>query len=56
MQHFSYLPSFGFLGTYSPTPCGLATVARVADGPIGFTTASLPQLLATIVQQPDHPK
>ncbi|WAC90125.1 glycosyltransferase [Mycobacterium sp. Aquia_213] len=25
MQHFSYVPSFGILGTYSPTPCGLAT-------------------------------
>lgn len=25
MQHFSYVPSFGVLGTYSPTPCGLAT-------------------------------
>jgi len=25
MQHFSYVPSFGILGTYSPTPCGLAS-------------------------------
>jgi polysaccharide biosynthesis protein PslF len=25
MQHFSYVPSFGMLGTYSPTVCGLAT-------------------------------
>jgi glycosyltransferase involved in cell wall biosynthesis len=33
MQHFSYLPSFGFLGTYSPTPCGLATFsAALARG------------------------
>ncbi|WP_445161420.1 glycosyltransferase [Mycobacterium sp. Dal123C01] len=33
MQHFSYVPSFGILGTYSPTPCGLATFsAALADG------------------------
>lgn len=33
MQRFSYLPSFGFLGTYSPTPCGLATFsAALARG------------------------
>jgi polysaccharide biosynthesis protein PslF len=33
MQHFSYLPSFGILGTYSPTPCGLATFsAALARG------------------------
>jgi polysaccharide biosynthesis protein PslF len=33
MQHFSYLPSFGFLGTYSPTACGLATFsAALARG------------------------
>src|SRR6202012_1529781 len=25
MQHFSYVPSFGILSTYPPTPCGLAT-------------------------------
>jgi hypothetical protein len=25
MQHFSYVPSFGIPGTYSPTPRGLAT-------------------------------
>ena len=25
LQHFSYTPSFGILGTYSPTACGLAT-------------------------------
>jgi polysaccharide biosynthesis protein PslF len=33
MQNFSYLPSFGILGTYSPTPCGLATFsAALARG------------------------
>ena len=33
MQHFSYMPSFVILGTYSPTPCGLATFsAALADG------------------------
>ena len=33
MQHFSYMPSFGILGTYAPTPCGLATFsAALADG------------------------
>jgi glycosyltransferase involved in cell wall biosynthesis len=33
MQHFSYVPSFGILGTYAPTPCGLATFsAALADG------------------------
>lgn len=33
MQHFSYVPSFGILGTYSPTPCGLATFsAALAAG------------------------
>ena len=33
MQHFSYVPSFGILGTYSPTPCGLATFsAALANG------------------------
>ena len=32
MQHFSYVPSFGILGTYAPTPCGLATFsAALAD-------------------------
>jgi predicted GH43/DUF377 family glycosyl hydrolase len=28
----------------------------IADGAIGFATAPLPQLLATIVQQPDRPR
>ncbi len=33
MQHFSYVPSFGILGTYSPTQCGLATFsAALANG------------------------
>ncbi len=33
MQHFSYVPSFGILGTYSPTLCGLATFsAALANG------------------------
>jgi polysaccharide biosynthesis protein PslF len=33
MQHFSYLPSFGILGTYSPTACGLATFSEaLANG------------------------
>jgi polysaccharide biosynthesis protein PslF len=33
MQHFSYMPSFGILGTYSPTPCGLATFSEaLANG------------------------
>ncbi len=33
MQHFSYVPSFGILGTYAPTPCGLATFsAALVDG------------------------
>jgi glycosyltransferase involved in cell wall biosynthesis len=33
MQHFSYMPSFGILSTYSPTACGLATFsAALADG------------------------
>src|SRR5258708_12467145 len=33
MQHFSYVPSFGILGTYSPTPCGLASFsAALANG------------------------
>ena len=33
LQHFSYMPSFGILSTYSPTPCGLATFsAALADG------------------------
>ena len=40
IQHFSYMPSFGILSTYAPTPCGLATfsaalakrlAARAAD-------------------------
>ena len=32
MQHFSYMPSFGILGTYAPTPCGIATFsAALAD-------------------------
>ena len=25
VQHFSYVPRFGILSTYAPTPCGLAT-------------------------------
>jgi glycosyltransferase involved in cell wall biosynthesis len=33
MQHFSYVPSFGILGTYSPTACGLATFSEaLANG------------------------
>lgn len=33
MQHFSYVPRFGILGTYAPTPCGLATFsAALASG------------------------
>jgi predicted GH43/DUF377 family glycosyl hydrolase len=28
----------------------------IADGAIGIATAPLPQLLATIVQQPDRPR
>jgi polysaccharide biosynthesis protein PslF len=33
VQHFSYVPSFGILGTYSPTPCGLATFSEaLANG------------------------
>ena len=28
----------------------------IADGAIGFAVASLPQLLASIVQQPDRPR
>lgn len=32
VQHFSYVPRFGILSTYSPTPCGLATFsAALAD-------------------------
>jgi glycosyltransferase involved in cell wall biosynthesis len=27
-QHFSYVPSIGILGTYSPTACGLATFSE----------------------------
>jgi polysaccharide biosynthesis protein PslF len=33
MQRFSYVPSFGILGTYSPTACGLATFSEaLANG------------------------
>ena len=33
MQHFSYVPRFGILGTYSPTACGLATFSEaLANG------------------------
>jgi glycosyltransferase involved in cell wall biosynthesis len=33
MQHFSYMPKFGILSTYAPTPCGIATFsAALADG------------------------
>lgn len=32
LQHFSYIPSFGILGTYSPTPCGLATFSAALAG------------------------
>lgn len=33
IQHFSYIPNFGILGTYPPTPCGLATFsAALAAG------------------------
>jgi glycosyltransferase involved in cell wall biosynthesis len=33
LQHFSYTPSFGMLGTYAPTVCGLATFSEaLADG------------------------
>src|ERR1700730_7004599 len=32
MQHFSYMPSFGILGTYLPTPCGLATFSAALAG------------------------
>lgn len=32
MQHFSYIPSFGILGTYWPTPCGLATFSAALSG------------------------
>ncbi|WAJ46686.1 glycosyltransferase [Mycobacterium sp. Aquia_216] len=32
MQHFSYIPSFGILSTYSPTPCGLATFSAALAG------------------------
>lgn len=32
MQHFSYIPSFGILGTYLPTPCGLATFSAALAG------------------------
>jgi glycosyltransferase involved in cell wall biosynthesis len=33
MQHFSYMPSFGILGTHPPTPCGIATFsAALSDG------------------------
>ena len=28
MQRFSYVPSFGILGTYAPTACGLATFSE----------------------------
>ncbi|WP_428341776.1 glycosyltransferase [Mycobacterium sp.] len=28
LQHFSYAPSFGILGTYAPTACGLATFSE----------------------------
>jgi predicted GH43/DUF377 family glycosyl hydrolase len=44
-------------------PCGALVHADtlvipygIADGAIGFATAPLPQLLATIVQQPDRPR
>jgi polysaccharide biosynthesis protein PslF len=36
MQHFSFIPSFGILGTYSPTPCGLATFSAALVN--GLTT------------------
>jgi glycosyltransferase involved in cell wall biosynthesis len=32
MQHFSYMPSFGILSTYAPTPCGLATFSASLAG------------------------
>jgi glycosyltransferase involved in cell wall biosynthesis len=33
LQHFSYTPSFGILGTFSPTACGLATFSEaLANG------------------------
>ena len=31
-QHFPYIPSFGILGTYLPTPCGLATFSAALAG------------------------
>jgi glycosyltransferase involved in cell wall biosynthesis len=38
LQHFSYVPSFGILSTYSPTPCGLATFSAALAA--GLTAAN----------------
>ena len=41
MQHFSYVPSFGILGTYLPTPCGLATFSAALAGELTARGANI---------------
>ena len=41
MQHFSYIPSFGILGTYLPTPCGLATFSAALAGELAARGADV---------------
>jgi polysaccharide biosynthesis protein PslF len=41
MQHFSYIPSFGILSTYPPTPCGLATFSAALAGELKARGASV---------------
>jgi glycosyltransferase involved in cell wall biosynthesis len=41
MQHFSYMPSVGILGTYAPTPCGLATFSEALAGALAARGAEV---------------
>jgi len=41
MQHFSYVPSFGILGTYAPTPCGIATFSAALAGALSARGADV---------------
>jgi polysaccharide biosynthesis protein PslF len=41
MQHFSYMPSVGILGTYAPTPCGLATFSEALAGALAARGADV---------------
>jgi polysaccharide biosynthesis protein PslF len=41
MQHFSYMPSIGILGTYAPTQCGLATFSAALAGALAARGADV---------------